>query len=151
MPITEPSKSHGFPYIFVEFFFSSSSLPIFCIVFCRLFCRVLSRVFFAYFFFVEFFTDFFVDFFCFYVDFFCRAFCRVFFATVKMAGRPTEGTVDKVNCVFTAFFVLYEGFLSSLTLSFNRNVYKLFVFSSSFVNSFTKEDGRRKRVSKREG
>ena len=68
-----------------------------------------------------------------------------------MAERPTEGTVDKVNCVFTAFFVLYEGFLLSLTLSFNRNVYKLFEFSSSFVNSFTKEDGRRKRVSKREG
>lgn len=97
--------------------------------------------------FSSFMSSFFVELFA---EFFLSSFFAVF-ATVKMAERPTEGTVDKVNCVFTAFFVLYEGFLSSLTLSFNRNVYKLFVFSSSFVNSLTKEDGRRKRVSKREG
>ena len=36
-----------------------------------------------------------------------------------------------------------RGFLLTLRLSFKRNVYQVVVFSSRFVNSFTKEDWRR--------
>ena len=115
--------------------------------------------FFAYFFFVEFLLTFLSTFSAFMSSFFVELFAEVFadfFCRVFFCDCQNGGTADGRYCwqgklCIYGFFVLYEGFLLSLTLSFNRNVYKLFVFSSSFVNSFTKEDGRRKRVSKREG